>query len=89
MAASGKTDARSSFRLIAPRHGGGLAVVISDFFDGHGFEGALDILRHFRHDICGFTLPATKRSIPGCRGEPLLVDAETTHEWEIRSRRHR
>jgi len=52
VSASGETDARASFKTYCTEtRRRGLAVVISDFFDGHGFESALDILRHFRHDI--------------------------------------
>ena len=50
--AGGETDAKASFKTYCTEtRRRGLAVVISDFFDGHGFEAALDILRHFRHDI--------------------------------------
>src|SRR6185369_10462985 len=52
MAPSGQTDAKASFKTYCTEtRRRGLAVVISDFFDSHGFESALDILRHFRHDV--------------------------------------
>src|SRR3989441_161343 len=48
----GETNARASFKTYCTEtRRRGLAVVISDMFDGNGFESALDILRHFRHDV--------------------------------------
>jgi hypothetical protein len=54
--------------------------VISDFFDSHGFAGALDILRHFRHDIFVIHLATHEEIDPGLRGELLLVDAEKQYD---------
>jgi uncharacterized protein (DUF58 family) len=80
----GETDAKSSFRTYCTEtRRRGLAVVISDFFDGHGFEGALDILRHFRHDIFVIHLASHEEIDPGLRGELLLVDAENNTTREI------
>ena len=57
--------------------------MISDFFDGHGFEGALDILRHFRHDIFVVHIASHEEIDPELRGELLLVDAENNNTREI------
>ena len=56
--ASGETDAKSSFKTYCTEtRRRGLAVVVSDLFDGHGFEAALDVLapfssRHLRRTHC-------------------------------------
>jgi len=82
--ASGDTDARSSFKTYCTEtRRRGLAVVISDFFDSHGFEGALDILRHFRHDIFVVHIASHEEIDPTLRGELLLVDAENNSTREI------
>jgi uncharacterized protein (DUF58 family) len=84
MRASGETDARTSFKTYCTEtRRRGLAVVISDFFDGHGFEGALNILRHFRHDIFVIHIASHEEIDPGLRGELLLVDAENNTSREI------
>jgi uncharacterized protein (DUF58 family) len=84
IAPSGQTDAKASFKTYctATRRRG-LAVVISDFLDGHGFETALDILRHFRHDIFVIHIASHEEIDPALRGELLLVDAETNAAREI------
>src|SRR5947208_15960320 len=57
--ASGETDAKSSFKTYCTEtRRRGLAVVISDFFDSHGFEVALDILRNFRPYIFVIQIPS-------------------------------
>jgi len=84
MAPGGQTDARTSFKTYCTEtRRRGLAVVISDFFDGHGFEPALDILRHFRHDIFVVHIASHEEIDPGLRGELLLVDAESNQTREI------
>jgi len=80
----GETDARASFKTYCTEtRRRGLAVVISDFFDGHGFENALDILRHFRHDIFVIHIASHEEIDPRLRGELLLVDAESNQAREI------
>jgi len=84
MSPSGQTDARTSFKTYCTEtRRRGLAVVISDFFDGHGFEPALNILRHFRHDIFVIHIASHEEIDPGLRGELLLVDAESNQTREI------
>jgi uncharacterized protein (DUF58 family) len=81
---SGETDARASFKTYCTEtRRRGLAVVISDFFDSHGFEAALDILRHFRHDIVVVHITSHDEIDPALRGELLLVDAENNTTREI------
>ena len=65
----GETDARTSFKTYCTEtRRRGLAVVISDMFDGHGFEAALDILRHFRHDIFVLHIASHEEIDPGLAG---------------------
>ena len=79
-----ETDARTSFKTYCTEtRRRGLAVVISDFFDGHGFERALDILRHFRHDVFVIHIASHEEIDPKLRGELLLVDAESNQTREI------
>ena len=78
------TNARESFRTYCTStRRRGLAVVISDFFDGAGFESSLDILRHFRHDIFVVHVASHEEITPHLRGELLLVDSESNQAREI------
>src|SRR5262245_12511379 len=48
IAPAGETDAKTAFlSWSSESKRRGLAVVISDFFDSKGFDGGLDLLRHF------------------------------------------
>ncbi len=81
---AGETNARESFKTYCTEtRRRGLAVVISDFFDTHGSETALDVLRHFRHDIFVIHIASHEEIDPELRGELLLVDAETQASREI------
>mgnify|MGYP003351499983 CR=1 FL=1 len=80
----GETNARESFKTYCTEtRRRGLAVVISDFFDGHGFEPALDILRHFRHDIFVVHIASHEEMNPQLRGDITLIDAESKIAREI------
>src|SRR6516165_8687187 len=80
----GETNARESFKTYCTEtRRRGLAVVISDFFDSNGFDQALDILRHFRHDIFVVHIASHEEIDPALRGELLLVDAESNATREI------
>src|SRR5262245_12109633 len=82
--AAGETNALDSLKTYCTStRRRGLAVVISDFFDQHGFEPALDILRHFRHDIFVVHIASHEEMDPHLRGELLLVDAESQQSREI------
>jgi uncharacterized protein (DUF58 family) len=80
----GDTNALESFKTYCTEtRRRGLAVVISDFFDRSGFQGALDILRHFRHDIFVLHIASHEEMDPPLRGELLLVDAENQQSREV------
>jgi uncharacterized protein (DUF58 family) len=84
MTPGGETNARESFKMYCTdTRRRGLAVVISDFFDQNGFESALDILRHFRHDIFVVHIAAHEEIDPKLRGELMLVDSESQQAREI------
>lgn len=58
----------------------GLAVVISDLFDEHGFQGGLDQLRHRRFDAHVLQLHDPKEADPNLLGDVEFVDMETESE---------
>jgi uncharacterized protein (DUF58 family) len=55
----------------------GLAVVISDLFDEHGFQGGLDQLRYRRFDAHVLQLHDPQEADPGLLGDIELEDIET------------
>ena len=55
----------------------GLAVVISDFLDPHGFEPGLKMLASMRHDVFAVHITSERDRDPGALGEVRFVDAET------------
>jgi len=55
----------------------GLAIVVSDLFDEHGFQRGLDQLRHRRFDAHVIQLYATEEADPALRGDAELVDIES------------
>jgi uncharacterized protein (DUF58 family) len=84
MVPGGETNARVSFKTYCTEtRRRGLAVVISDMFDGTGFESALDILRHFRHDIFIIQIASHEEIDPRLKGELQLVDSESNVSREI------
>lgn len=84
VAPDGETNLKESVKIYCTEaRRRGLAVLISDFFDQSGFEGALDILRHFRHDIFVIHIASHEEIDPPLRGELVLVDAENKASREI------
>jgi uncharacterized protein (DUF58 family) len=72
------TDLREAFKQFASRtRPQGLAVVISDFLDPHGFEPALKILASMGHDVFVVHIASQHDRDPGALGEVRFVDAET------------
>jgi uncharacterized protein (DUF58 family) len=77
IAPGGETNGKSAFlSWCSESKRRGLAVVISDFFDSNGFEGGLDVLRHFRHDVLAIHVASTDEATPQLKGDLTLVDAE-------------
>ena len=84
ISAGGETNARESFKAYCTEtRRRGLAVVISDFFDVTGFNGGLDILRHFQHDIFVLHISSHEEVDPALKGELVLVDSENNVSREI------
>ena len=84
MVPGGETNARASFKTYCTgTRRRGLAVVISDMFDANGFESALDILRHFRHDVFVIQIASHEEIDPRLKGELQLVDSESNVSREI------
>ena len=80
----GETNARESFKTYSTEaRKRGLAVVISDFFDTGGFQGGLDILRYFRHDIFALHIASHEEIQPALKGELVLVDSENNASREV------
>jgi uncharacterized protein (DUF58 family) len=80
----GQTNGRDSFKTYCTAgRRRGLAVVISDFMDQQGVESALDVLRHFRHDVFVVHIASHEEMTPDYRGEMLMVDSESHASREI------
>ncbi len=77
-----ETGGRSNFQevirqFISARQPRGLAVIISDFLDDAGCEGALQHLADFGHEILLVHTAGPDDRMPPWRGEMELVDSET------------
>jgi uncharacterized protein (DUF58 family) len=78
MEAKGPTDLREAFMAFAGRtRQTGLAVVISDFLDPHGFEQGLKMLGSMGHEIFVVHVASQADRDPGALGDVRFVDAET------------
>jgi uncharacterized protein (DUF58 family) len=82
--AAGRTDLRlavTQFLARQPRRG--VCVLISDFFDPHGAEQALDRLRYGRFDPVVVQIVAPEEARPQLRSDVVVVDVETGEEREL------
>src|SRR5262245_7478124 len=78
METEGPTDLREVFMQFASRtRQQGLAVIISDFLDPHGFEPGLKLIASMGHDIFVVHVAAESDSDPRALGEVRFVDSET------------
>ena len=78
METTGDTNLRDVFTQFASRtRQSGLAVVISDFLDPHGFETGLKLLASMGHDVFVVHIASQSDRDPGALGEVRFVDAET------------
>ncbi len=74
----GPTDLREAFKVFGNRtRQAGLAVVISDFLDPHGFEPGLKMLASMKHDVFVVHITSEKDRDQGALGEVRFVDSET------------
>lgn len=84
LAPSGTTDlaqAVSSFVHRAPRRG--VAVLVSDFYDPAGFEGALNLLRFHRFESFALQVLDPREAAPELVGDLEIVDCETGEAREV------
>jgi len=80
----GPTNSRESFKTYCTdTRRRGLAVVISDFLEPNGYQGGLDVLRHFRHDIFVIHIASHEEVQPALKGELVLVDSENGATREV------
>lgn len=61
----------------------GLAIVVSDLFDPHGYERGLNILRHHRYEPHIVQVYDHSEAAPQLRGDVELVDVETATEKKV------
>ncbi len=74
----GPTNLREVFMQFASRtRQQGLAVVISDFLDPHGFEPGLKLVASMGHDVFVVHVASANDSDPKAMGDVRFVDAET------------
>jgi uncharacterized protein (DUF58 family) len=74
----GSTDLREAFKAFGNRtRQVGLAVVISDFLDPHGFEPGLKMLAGMGHDVFAVHVTSSRDRDPGALGDVRFVDSET------------
>jgi uncharacterized protein (DUF58 family) len=76
--ATGPTSLDAATADLAQRdRTGGVAVVVSDFFDPQGFERALDRLRHQQFEVYLVQVFDPSDADPAYRGDLELLDVET------------
>ena len=78
------TDLGKSTQALIHRSGRpGMAVVISDLFDEHGFEHGLDQLRYRRFDGHIIQLHDPKEKDPALLGDVEMIDVETESQRKV------
>ena len=77
----GETDIESAFRsFVHQTHRKGLVAVISDFFDPHGCERGLKLLRHHGFETFAIMVCDPAEARPDIKGDLRLRDTETGEE---------
>jgi len=61
----------------------GVVVLLSDFYDTHGYEEALNLLRYHRFEPTVLQIWSAAEAHPGLRGDLEIVDAETGERREV------
>ncbi len=61
----------------------GIVIVISDFFDEHGCERAVEMLRSAGHDFVLVQVHSAEEQRPSAAGELILEDAETAAQRTV------
>jgi uncharacterized protein (DUF58 family) len=84
--ATGKTALAQAVRDFLRRHRGrrrGLVILISDFYDPHGYREALDLLRYNHFETVVIQVSAPEEVRPSLRGDVTIRDVETGEEREL------
>jgi len=77
----GETDMESSFKsFVHQTKRRGLAVVVSDFFDPHGYQRGLKLLVHHRFETFALQVCDPTEAHPRIKGDLRLLDTETGEE---------
>lgn len=63
--------------FVQRRRRPGLAIIVSDMFDRHGFQTALDTLRYRNYDVRIVQLHDALEAEPNLRGDVRMIDVET------------
>lgn len=81
----GETDLEAVTRAFAEvARVRGVVLVLSDFLAPAGWQRALDLLRHARHEVAILQLTAPQEERVTARGEVLLRDSETGRVTRVR-----
>ena len=82
--AAGQTDLARSLRAFGQRtRRRGLVLILSDFFDPHGYEEALNFLLYQRFEIQLVQLLDPAELTPRLLGDLRLTDSETSQVYEV------
>src|ERR1700680_1116790 len=73
----------SAKEFIGTFHARGLAIVISDFFDEHGCQRAVEMLRSAGHDFVLVQVHSAEEQRPSAAGELILEDSETAAQRTV------
>ncbi len=80
----GTTDLAEAAKMFVSQHKRrGLAVVISDFYDPHGFEEGINTLRYNKFEPFVLQVYDQKEAAPNLHGDLALVDCETGELREV------
>ena len=78
------TDLAAAARaFVARQRRRGVAILLSDLYDPHGVEGALDVLRHAGFELKVLHIVDRREADPPLHGDLRLVDAETGRTRDV------
>jgi uncharacterized protein (DUF58 family) len=84
VSASGVTDLEASLRAFVAQHKKrGIAVLVSDLYEPHGFEQAINVLRYNKFDPYVIHVVDPQELRIRLEGDVLLYDCETGEEVEV------
>ncbi len=81
---AGQTNLEDALKTFAAQNKKrGLAVLISDLYDPHGFERGINVLRYNQFDTCVIHVVDRNEARPKVKGDVLVYDCETGDEREV------